>query len=304
MKDFDLPDVGIERISGNPDDALVLRSRRTLHTLSSATVGGGFCTARIILNRHVHKDYATRDPHADMITFARQHGVQEQFVGLMTAVFLDNAKASTCTDGGLRVATVATVGLGNRIAAGLTEPIPLSPGTINLIVLVDAHLTPAAMVNAAMTLTEAKSQVLSSCGLRTEEGYAATGTSTDALVVACTGRGPALPYAGLIALGGTLGFYELGRLAEGLVAPLPAPLRWTVEATLLKTTFSIHRLARAAGDIQAALDRDDLPEARRLTSWHLVSRDTSALTRSEVAAAAIRSVAESTSDGIMAPLVS
>jgi len=196
MRDFDFPDIDIEHISGNPGDALVVRSRRTLHTLSSATVGGGFSSARTIINRHVHQDYDVLDPRADMIAFARQHDIQEQFVGLMTAVFLDNAQASTCTGGGLQVATVATVGLGNRIAAGLTGPIPLSPGTINLIVLVDAHLTPAAMVNAAVTVTEAKSQVLGSRGVRTQEGYTATGTSTDALVVACTGRGPALPYAG------------------------------------------------------------------------------------------------------------
>jgi len=41
MRDFDFPDIDIEHISGNPGDALVVRSRRTLHTLSSATVGGG-----------------------------------------------------------------------------------------------------------------------------------------------------------------------------------------------------------------------------------------------------------------------
>jgi len=196
MRNFNFPDISIERISGNPGDALVLRSQRTLLTVSSAVVGGGFGSARTIINRHVHKDYDIRDPRADMITFARRHGIEGPFVGLMTAVFLDNAKAYTCTDGGLRVATVATVGLGNRIAAGRTQPTPLGPGTINLIVLVDGHLTPAAMVNAAVTVTEAKSQVLHSRGVRTEEGYAATGTSTDALVVACTGRGPTLPYAG------------------------------------------------------------------------------------------------------------
>jgi adenosylcobinamide-phosphate synthase len=77
-----------------------------------------------------------------------------------------------------------------------------------------------------------------------------------------------------------------------------------LEAALLKTTFSVRGLTRAARDIQSALDRDDLTEARRLTSWHLVSRDTASLTRSQVAAATIQSVAESTSDGIMAPLVS
>lgn len=197
MRGFDFPDITIERISGNPGAALVLRSRRTLHTLSSAVVGGGFGSTRTILNRHVHKDYDDHDPRVDTIAFARHHGIEGRFIGLMTAVFLHNARAATSISGDLRVTTVATVGLGNRIAAGLTGPVPLSPGTINLIVLVDGHLTPGAMVNAAVIVTEAKSHVLSSHGVRTKDGYAATGTSTDALVVACTGRGPTLPYTGL-----------------------------------------------------------------------------------------------------------
>jgi len=118
------------------------------------------------------------------------------------------------------------------------------------------------------------------------------------------GRLISLAYGALIGLGGTFGVYRLGRLAEDLIDRLPPALRWATEAALLKTTFSVRRLAHAAREIQSALDRDDLPEARRLTSWHLVSRETSSLTQSQVAAAAIQSVAESTSDGIMAPLVS
>jgi len=120
------------------------------------------------------------------------------------------------------------------------------------------------------------------------------------------GRGKLLPlaYGGLIGLGGSLGVYGLGVLTHGLIDRLPTPFHWLTEAALLKTTFSVRGLARAADEIQSALDRGDLPEARRLTSWHLVSRDTSGLTRSQVAAATIQSVAESTSDGIMAPIVS
>jgi adenosylcobinamide-phosphate synthase len=62
-------------------------------------------------------------------------------------------------------------------------------------------------------------------------------------------------------------------------------------------------LTYAARQIAAALDAQDLVEARRLVSWHLVSRDTSALEPHQVAAATIESVAESTSDGIVAPLL-
>jgi len=73
-------------------------------------------------------------------------------------------------------------------------------------------------------------------------------------------------------------------------------------ALFLKLTLSLRGLDRAARDVQSALEAGNLPEARRLLSWHLVSRDTSQLDESKVAAAAIESVAENASDGIIAPL--
>lgn len=73
-------------------------------------------------------------------------------------------------------------------------------------------------------------------------------------------------------------------------------------ALFLKLTLSLRGLDRAARDVQSALETNNLPEARRLLSWHLVSRDTSQLDEPKVAAAAIESVAENASDGIIAPL--
>jgi len=75
-----------------------------------------------------------------------------------------------------------------------------------------------------------------------------------------------------------------------------------ITALALKLTISLRGLDRAARDVQSALEADNLPEARKLLSWHLVSRDTSQLDESKVSAAAIESVAENASDGIIAPL--
>lgn len=74
-------------------------------------------------------------------------------------------------------------------------------------------------------------------------------------------------------------------------------------ALLLKATFACTGLVKAACQVKAALEKGDLPEARRLVSWHLVSRDTSQLDASLVAAAAVESVAENITDGIVAPLL-
>jgi len=177
-------------------EALVIHGERTLHVLSSAVVGGGITQTRYIVNRYVSKLYNNSDPQGDLQAFAVSHGISESFVGLMTAVYLDQARVATLCDSGCTVTAITTAGLGNTTAPGLSRPAALSAGTINIILLVDAQLTPPAMVNAVITATEAKTHILLERGERTPEGYPATGTSTDAVVVACTGRGDPLPYAG------------------------------------------------------------------------------------------------------------
>ena len=109
-------------------------------------------------------------------------------------------------------------------------------------------------------------------------------------------------YGAFLTLAGCSFFAAIGALAEKLTQRLPAPLRWLVQALTLKATFSLSGLDRAASEVRAALEEDDLDGARQAVSWHLVSRDTSTLNESQVAAATIESVAENASDGIIAPL--
>jgi adenosylcobinamide-phosphate synthase len=87
-----------------------------------------------------------------------------------------------------------------------------------------------------------------------------------------------------------------------LASLLPLWAGIVLQALFLKMTISLRGLDRAAKEVHTALQNNDLPEARRLLSWHLVSRDTSQLDESKVAAAAIESVAENASDGTIAPL--
>ena len=71
-------------------------------------------------------------------------------------------------------------------------------------------------------------------------------------------------------------------------------------AVLLSTTFAVSGLAGAARNVQAAMDAGSVNEARRgLES--LVSRDANSLSRPLVAAAAIESVAENTTDSYIGP---
>ena len=111
-----------------------------------------------------------------------------------------------------------------------------------------------------------------------------------------------LGYGAGLALAGGAATATCGWLAARALRALPRPLRWGGEALALKMMLSLRGLGQAGLEVCRALEGDDLPEARRLLSWHLVSRDTTALTAAQVAAAAVESVAENTSDGVVAPL--
>ncbi len=110
-------------------------------------------------------------------------------------------------------------------------------------------------------------------------------------------------YGGTLTVGGVMVVASLAALAERACKRLPAPWNWLARAYLLKLMFSLRGLDAAAAEVERALRTGDLPEARRLLSWHLVSRDVTTLSPSQVAAAAVESVAENTSDGIIAPLL-
>jgi adenosylcobinamide amidohydrolase len=57
-------------------------------------------------------------------------------------------------------------------------------GTINIVAVVPVAMTDAALVNAVMTMTEAKTQAL------LEAGFPCTGTASDALCLAVPNTGP------------------------------------------------------------------------------------------------------------------
>ncbi|MGE3537051.1 MAG: adenosylcobinamide-phosphate synthase CbiB [Candidatus Tectimicrobiota bacterium] len=117
--------------------------------------------------------------------------------------------------------------------------------------------------------------------------------------------GRALPclYGALLVLGGALLAAGLGTLLVEALRALPRPVAWCIEAWVLKTTFALRGLALAAQQVQEALTSGDVVRARQLVAWHLVSRDTTHLTPSQVAAATVESVAENASDSLIAPLM-
>ena len=114
---------------------------------------------------------------------------------MLTAVDLHE----TCRDedGGVRVdasvgVTVPTWAAApdETVVGGDGGPGTINPGTINIVGIVPERLSRAAMVNAVVTVTEAKAQAL------WDAGIPATGTASDAVCVVCPDEGFAHPFGG------------------------------------------------------------------------------------------------------------
>jgi len=161
--------------------------------LSSAPYGGGWGLRHWILLAQVPHSYQRADPAVHMAELADGLRLPAHGVGMLTAVDVRTVRSAWEGD----VAAVATVGLshptwaaaddqtGNRVvvADGGT-------GTINIVVMLARRLCRAALVNAVMTATEAKSQAL------WDAGFAATGTPSDAVAIFCSPSGAEEMFAG------------------------------------------------------------------------------------------------------------
>jgi len=177
-------------------EAVVVTAAEPLAVVSSAVVGGGLTSARAVVNLHVPKSLRLEETEARLAAFAARRGVPVPWVGLLTAAWTEKACVAEAETDCVRGLAVVSVGLSNRIAAGLDRAAAWSPSTINTIVVVDAVAEPAALVNAVITATEVKTLALTAAGVRCDDGRLASGTSTDAVVVAATGRGPRCRFGG------------------------------------------------------------------------------------------------------------
>jgi adenosylcobinamide hydrolase len=209
-----------EHVTSDQGAYLLWKSDQPLRTLNSSPWGGGFGHHSCLINRQVHKDYDAEDPIEEMNRFLLLEGLlPDETAGMLTAAWIKDAgfyssvgdnEASKEQDH-LVVSACATVGLSNKARAGNVLPFEsLYPGTINIIVFINGTLTDAAMVNAVITATEAKAAALTDLGIMVEaEGISrsATGTTTDAVLIATTERGSIHHYAGTATRVG----YSIGR---------------------------------------------------------------------------------------------
>jgi iron complex transport system ATP-binding protein len=203
------------------NEMIVVRTSQPFKVLSSALVGAGFRWATTFVNRHVSLDYRCDCAQEEMKAYLRAHQFDVQWtIGMMTAVQLEDAAYVSLADESFRLFTVVTAGVGNAVDsanAWRRDDVLLVPGTINILVLIDAHLSEAAYVQAMMTATEAKVKALyDEVVFDPKTNTTATGTSTDSLVIAASQQNKYCEYAGTITpLGKLIGrsVYEATREA-------------------------------------------------------------------------------------------
>jgi len=209
--------------------------------ISSGVLGGGIGPREWVLNAQVPSQYARTDPAGHLTELAAGLGLTGLGTGMLTAARVtdlvtradEGAEAAVTT--GLRVPTWAAA------AAGVAD-LDLAPGTINIIVAVPVPLTDAALVNAVITATEAKTQAV------LDAGFAGTGTATDAVCVAAPASpgtaaedfaGPRSAWGARIAravyaavLAGATGYRpsRLPAVAHGGTTVPPAPVLTTTRA--------------------------------------------------------------------------
>ncbi len=169
--------------------------------LSSAVLNGGLIEATHIVNLKVEQNFDGKkgpfEPsEVTLSRYCRERAWKGKAVGMMTAASMDSFRKVGRVEQGVEVTALLTTGVSNAKRAG--DPAewremgeaPAEKGTINIIILTNARLTHAAMVEAVVTVTEAKAAALQDLGISDPlTGGQATGTGTDAVTIA-SGLGP------------------------------------------------------------------------------------------------------------------
>jgi adenosylcobinamide amidohydrolase len=176
--------------------------------LSSAAYNGGWIDADHLLILKVAENFLGSkgpfEPLPDTFgNYCRQQGWSGITTGMMTSARMTSFRNVHRSIQGVEITALVTAGLSNARRSGdpaehrTFDETGMKSGTINIIILTNAILSPAAQVEAVMIATEAKAAVLQDIGATspvTEK--TATGTGTDAVAVVSGVTAPKIVFCG------------------------------------------------------------------------------------------------------------
>lgn len=181
------------------EDYILLQSDLPLKTMSSGITGSGVGWHRTFINRQVPMHYDCSDYMSEMEVFLREKRFSpEETVSMMTAVDLVNYEQVFLEEEAFSVFVLSTAAAGNAVDASFGRKAEgFQPGTINLWVFINGHLTDQAFIQGIVTATEAKVKALQSFKVLDKESKSlATGTPTDSILIAARQEGEVLEFAG------------------------------------------------------------------------------------------------------------
>jgi adenosylcobinamide kinase/adenosylcobinamide-phosphate guanylyltransferase len=214
-----MPNVTTPWTAAIRERTLVVTFPTLYRVLSWAPLSGGLVEARTIINQQVRTDeYPAEEPAAFLRAVVQRLNLQSPVVGLMTGVKMERLVHCVVHHHPVTIECFATVGLSNTLAVGDPATYDESPGTINLIVVVNQPLTAGSLIETVSIVTEAKVRALYAAGVTsTVSDTLATGTGTDCVAIACPIGEPVYRYCGKhTRLGELLGRVVGEAMAEGL----------------------------------------------------------------------------------------
>ena len=246
------------------ENILAVISKNPLNTVSSAFHnGGGLKKTRAILNVEVPKGYGNWslhiDPEALIVDSSKKLGLDEEFIGMVTAACVQNFAIASKREGALGVTVIATAAdnEGNTCnyseSSGEEMKTQEIDGTINIIVLIDGHPNESCLVSTVITATEAKTAAMIELDLRSRySGDLATGTITDAVVVAETGIGDTIVYGGPASnLGQLVGCCTRKAVKEAIMKGQECSPRRSLADRLQARHLSVEKLAYELSKIKS-----------------------------------------------------
>ena len=169
----------LHRVGGRP--VLRWEADRAWRCLSNGVLGGGIGTSRWVLNATVAGDFDDDRPADYLAQLATTVGlIPGSGIGLLTAV--DVHAAVTVARPGVTMCVTTGVGPHAALWPAVRDARVIErcrAGTVNAVAWLDRPVTPDALVNGVITVTEAKTQAF------LEAGIAGTGTCTDTVTLLC-----------------------------------------------------------------------------------------------------------------------
>jgi alpha-ribazole phosphatase CobZ len=191
-------EVRLVKADGLP--VLTVRLPVEMKVLATTVRNGAYSVSDALFMVQVPITYNRDDPEAHLDTIVGELGLPSSAIGFMTAADIKRVLSTTREEyNGARVTCIATAGVKNAVMAGelipdsvrglLNEVDRPAPGTINIIVILDAPLHDVGMANALLTITEAKTAAMM------DTHCPGTGTTSDAVAICCP-AGEGSKYAG------------------------------------------------------------------------------------------------------------